>query len=82
MARRTDKQQMMREYEAFLEEERAEERRLEKEEEEYWEQKHEWERYEYDMEEERMKEELAKAAEAGYDSYIGCWPENDPLLLW
>lgn len=57
-SRRTQKQQIMRNYDVFLQEERAEEERLQREEDEFWAQQIEYERY---LAEQEEKERVAVA---------------------
>lgn len=77
-SRRSKKQQLLKDYEKLLQEERAEEKRLQREEEERWLQELEYERYLYEQEMEKRKEEREqREIDAMNYDFMHAWPDID-----
>lgn len=76
-SRRAEKQNVQREYEAFLQEKSKEDERLQREEDEFWAQKLE---YEALKAEEAEKREQQLQMEAFDSDFFHCWPDPDPYF--
>ena len=76
-SRKTEKQQLLKDYEAFLQEEKAEEERLQREEDEFWFYQLEHAHYLYEQEMEDRRLGITDDFNADYEY---CWPDYDPYF--
>lgn len=76
-SRRTEKQQLLKDYEAFLQEEHSEEERLQREEDEFWFHQLELEHYWYEQEMENRSLGITDDFNADYEN---CWLDYDPYF--